>query len=336
MTQPLYKRVSGKLIVKNKATSSGNFGKYPEARTVEEHIKYGVINLDKPRGPTSHEVVSWIKDILGVRKAGHSGTLDPRVTGVLPVALVAATKTISTIFHLGKEYVCVMRLHEALESEKVIKTIRKFQGEIYQRPPVKSAVKRQLRTRKIYYINILEMKENRVLMTIGCEAGTYIRKLCHDMGLLLGCGAHMEELRRTKAGPFEEEGAVTLHDVKDAYQFWKESGIEGPIRDVIRPVETVMEHLLKAVIRDSAVDALCHGADLAIPGISRISPGIKKDDRVAILTLKNELVALGDALMNTEEILTEDAGIAVKTKRVVMETGTYPPMWKSHDQAVPG
>jgi H/ACA ribonucleoprotein complex subunit 4 len=335
-TQALYKKAKGKLIVKNKATASGDFGKYPEARTVEEHIKYGVINLDKPRGPTSHEVVSWVKDILQIKKAGHSGTLDPRVTGVLPIALKSATKTISTLFASGKEYVCVMRLHEAIESEKVIKTLRKFQGEIYQRPPVKSAVKRQLRIRKIYYINILEIKENRVLMTIGCEAGTYIRKLCHDMGLLLGCGAHMEDLRRTKAGPFEEGAAVTLHDVKDAYQFWKESGIEGPIRDVVRPIETVLDHLPKAVIRDSAVDAVCHGADLAVPGINRISPGIKKADRVAIFTQKNELVALGDALMNTEETLTEDTGIVIKTKRVVMEAGTYPPMWKTHNKVVPG
>ncbi|RMF89567.1 MAG: RNA-guided pseudouridylation complex pseudouridine synthase subunit Cbf5, partial [Methanobacteriota archaeon] len=225
---------------------------------------------------------------------------------------------------------------EAVESEKIIKTVRKFQGEIYQRPPVKSAVKRQLRVRKIYYIDIREIKDARVLMTIGCEAGTYIRKLCHDMGLLLGCGAHMEDLRRTRAGPFGEGTAVTLHDLADAYRFWKEDGIEGPIRNVIRPVETVLDHLPKVMVRDTAVDALCHGADLAIPGINKISPGIKKGDSVALLTQKNELIALGDALMSTEDILTEDTGIAVKTKRVVMEPGTYPPLWRTHKQDVPG
>ncbi len=329
MTSPLYKRHTGKVIVKNKAKSAPEFGKYPEARSVEEHIRYGVINLDKPKGPTSHEVVSWMKGILHIGKAGHSGTLDPNVSGVLPVALESAVKTLSAVIESGKEYICVMRLHEEEDSEKVIKTLRKFQGEIYQRPPVKSAVKRQLRTRKIYYIDILEIEDKRVLMRIGCEAGTYIRKLCHDMGTLLGAGAHMEELRRTIAGPFEERDAFSLHDVKDAYQFWKENGIERHIRNVVRPVETVMDHLPKVFIRDSAVDAICHGADLAVPGICNVSAEVKQAEKIGIYTLKNELVALGTTSMSTEEVLAEDTGIAVKTKRVIMEAGTYPQLWKT-------
>jgi H/ACA ribonucleoprotein complex subunit 4 len=336
MTSPLYKRNKANLIVKNKASTSGDFGRYPEARTIENHIKYGVINLDKTKGPTSHETVSWIKEILDVKKAGHSGTLDPRVTGVLPIALESATKVLTVLFESGKEYICVMRLHGEVESEKVIKTISKFQGEIYQRPPVKSAVKRQLRIRKIYYLNVEEIEVKRVLMRIGCEAGTYIRKLCHDIGLLLGSGAHMEELRRTKAGSFEEKNSVTLHDVMDAYKFWKENNIEGPLRDVVRPVETVVENLPNVVVRDTAVEAICHGADLAIPGISKLHPGIKKGDKIAIYTLKNELVALAEALISTEEVLTKDTGIIAKTKRVVMETGIYPPTWKRHEQVVPG
>jgi H/ACA ribonucleoprotein complex subunit 4 len=336
MTGPLYKSASDKLIVKNKASTASNFGIYPEARPIEEHIKYGIINLDKPVGPTSHETVAWIKKILNLKKAGHSGTLDPRVSGVLPVALSAGTKILSALFESGKEYVCVLRLHREVDREKVIKTIRKFQGEIYQRPPVKSAVKRQLRTRKVYYINIKEIKDKRVLMEIGCEAGTYIRKLCHDIGLLIGCGAHMEELRRTIAGPFEEEPAVTLYDVKDAYQFWKENGIEGPLRDVVRPVETALSHLPKILARDTAVDAICHGADLAVPGISKITPGIRKGDNVAVYTLKNELVAIGEALISSEEALTQKSGISVKTNRVIMEAGRYPSTWKTHKKAVPG
>ncbi len=230
----------------------------------------------------------------------------------------------------------MLRLHEEVENEKVIKTIGKFQGEIYQRPPVKSAVKRQLRTRKIYYINIEEIKDQRILMKIGCEAGTYIRKLCHDIGLLLGTGAHMEDLRRTKAGPFEEENAVSLHDVKDAYTFWKENGLEGPLREVVRPVETVVEHLPKVVIRDTAVDAICHGADIAIPGISRVHPNIIKGDKITLFTLKNELVAVAEAMMTTEEALVVDSGIMAKTKRVIMESGTYPPTWKTHEKVHAG
>ena len=330
MKNPLYKTVAGNLIVKKNTQTSGDFGTYPEARTIENHLKFGVINLDKPCGPTSHETVAWVRDMLGV-SAGHSGTLDPKVSGVLPVALGSAKKALSLLFEAGKEYICIMRLHGDFESEKVIKTISKFQGEIYQRPPVKSAVKRELRIRKIYYIHIEEISGRKVLMRIGCEAGTYIRKLCHDIGFLLGCGAHMEELRRTKAGPFEEENTVTLQDVKDAHAFWKENGIDRYIRNVVRPVETVLEHIPKIIVRDTAVDALCHGADLAIPGVSKVHPGIKKGSAVVIFTLKNELVAIAEAKATSEQMLSLDSGIVAKTKRVIMDLGTYPSTWKRHN-----
>lgn len=333
MTSPLFKRANSNLITKKKARTDSSFGKYPEARPIREHLKYGIINLDKPRGPTSHETVAWVKRILEVEKAGHSGTLDPRVSGVLPVALESATKALTLFFGFGKEYICIMRLHGDRESEKVIKTIRKFQGEIYQRPPVKSAVKRQLRVRKIYYLNVEEITGQRVLMRIGCEAGTYIRKLCHDIGLLLGTGAHMEDLRRTQAGPFREDQSVTLHDLKDAYMFWKEEGSEKELRKVVRPIETAISHLKRVVIRDTAVDAICHGAELAIPGISQISPGIKKGEEIAIITLKNEFVAIGESILTTEETLTLEAGIMAKTKRVMMPAGTYPAVWKTKVRA---
>ncbi len=321
--------VDRKLAVKSKAYTDLNFGKAPEQRSVEEHLRYGVINLDKPRGPTSHEVAAWVKKILSIDKAGHGGTLDPGVSGVLPIALGEATKIVQTLLLAGKEYICVMRLHEKPDEEKILKTCKEFVGEIFQRPPVKSAVKRELRTRRIYYLEVLEIKDRDVLFKVGCEAGTYIRKLCHDIGEVLGCGAHMLELRRTKGGSFTEKTAVFLHDVMDAYQFWKEDGNEEMLRSVILPVERAVEHLPKIFIRDSAVDAICHGADLALPGLSKLDAEINAKDLIAIFTLKGELVAIGDAKMDTKTMLVENSGIAVKTKRVIMKPGTYPRKWKT-------
>lgn len=326
--------VKRKLVVKSKAYTNLKFGKPPEQRSMEEHLRYGVIGLDKPRGPTSHEVVAWIKQILNIDKAGHGGTLDPAVSGVLPVALGEATKIVQTLLLAGKEYVCVMRLHDELEKKKILKTCNEFIGEIFQRPPVKSAVKRELRTRRIYYLEVLEIRNRDVLFKVGCDAGTYIRKFCHDIGEVLGVGAHMLELRRTKGGSFTEKTTVFLHDVIDAYQFWKENRNEEPLRTVVLPVEKAVEHLPKIFVRDSAVDSICHGADLALPGVSKLDAEINPNDMIAIFTLKGELVAIGEAKMDTKTMLIENSGIAVKTKRVIMKPDTYPKGWKSRTQAL--
>ena len=229
-----------------------------------------------------------------------------------------------------KEYVCVMKLHGEVSEEDLKNVVSEFIGPIYQRPPLRSAVKRVIRVRRVYLIEILEIKMPYVLMKISCEAGTYIRKLVHDIGVVLGCGAHMQELRRIRAGPFsEEENLATLHDVKDAYDEWKESGDSRPLKKVILPVEKAVEHLPHIVIRDSAVDAICHGAQLAVPGILRVETGIKVGTLVAIFTQKGELVAIGKALMRSEEMASSRKGIAVKPTCVVMKPGTYPSMWKS-------
>jgi len=317
-----------RLLLKTKADTDPNYGCIPWNRPLREYIGYGVINLDKPPGPTSHEVVAWIKRILKLSKAGHGGTLDPKVTGVLPVALERATKVIGIVVHTMKEYICVMQLHGDVSDEKLREAISLFIGEIYQRPPLRSSVKRSLRKKRIYYIDILEREGRYVLLRIGCEAGTYARKLCRDIGEILGVGAHMRELRRTRAGPFkEDETLVRLHDIAEAYYIWETEGNEKYLRKVILPMEFSVGHLPKVIIRDSAVDAICHGADLAVPGISMLNEGIKVGDMVAVMTLKGELVALGKALMPTEKIIEASKGIAVKTVRVIMKPGTYPKMW---------
>lgn len=304
------------------------YGKKPEDRSVEELLEMGMINLDKPSGPTSHQVVSWVREILSAKNVGHGGTLDPRVTGVLPVAINRGTKLLKVLLTAGKEYVGIMRLHREVSEDTLRAVFEKFVGEIYQVPPVKSAVKRARRKRRIYYLDIIEIEGRDVLFRVGCEAGTYIRRLCVDIGKELGVGAHMQELRRTRVGTLSEEESVTLHDLKDAYELWREDGYEEEIRRCIKPIERMLDHLPKIVVRDSAVDALCHGASLTLPGVLEIDSDIKKGDVVAVMTLKGEAVMIGKANMSTEEMLIRDTGVCVIPERVVMERGTYPPMWK--------
>jgi len=317
------------LLHKAEGETDPNYGCPPDERPIEEYISKGVINLDKPSGPTSHEVDSWVKRILQVNKTGHGGTLDPRVTGVLPIGIDHATRVIHLLLEAPKEYVCLMRLHEEVDDCRIAEILREFQGKIFQMPPVKSAVKRELRVRRIYYVDLLEMEGQDVLFRIGCEAGTYIRKYCHDIGEALGTGAHMAELRRTMVGPFKEDETLkNLQDVTDSFWEWQEEGNESPLRSAILPMEQAASHLPKVVVRDSAVDALCHGADLAAGGILSLSPYIEKGCTVTLVTLKGELVAAGESLHKSDIISEKSKGIMVDIKKVFMEPGTYPKMWK--------
>jgi H/ACA ribonucleoprotein complex subunit 4 len=317
-------------FIKSEDTTNESFGKRPQERDIQEFINKGVINLDKPAGPTSHEVTSWVKKILEIEKAGHSGTLDPNVTGLLPIMLGEATKAVDALLTAGKEYVCLMKFHTEMPEKDMKYVLKEFTGEIYQKPSIKSAVRRETRIRNIYYNELLETDGKNVLFRVGCEAGTYIRKLCHDMGMAMGTGAHMQELRRTKSGPFrEDETLITLHDLKDAYIEWKENKSEEGLRKVIHPMEKALSHLPKIVIRDNAVDAICHGAELAAPGVLSLESGIEKGDVVAIFTLKGEAISFGCSQMKSIEIQRAATGIVSTTDRVLMDPGTYPKGWKT-------
>jgi H/ACA ribonucleoprotein complex subunit 4 len=319
------------LLVKAEGTTDPKHGHTPSERPAADYIRYGVINLDKPAGPTSHEVAAWTKKILHLQHIGHGGTLDPKVTGVLPITLEDSTKIVQALLHSGKEYVCVMKLHGDAQETRVKQILEEFQNQIYQRPPLRASVKRQLRTRRIYYIDYLEMNGRNVLFTVGCEGGTYIRKLCYDIGEILGVGAHMQELRRTRAGPFVETSntRVTLHDVAYWFGEWEEQKDEKLLHKIIQPMETALVLIPKIIVRDSAVDALCHGANLTAPGVLSAETGIQKDSMIAVLTLKGEAVALAKALISTDEIMELKRGTVATLQRVVMPRGTYPKVWKS-------
>jgi len=173
------------------------------------------------------------------------------------------------------------------------------------------------------------MDGRNVLFKVGCEAGTYIRKLCHDVGEVLGCSAHMQELRRTRAGPFmENENLITLHELSYLYSLWQETNDENIPKKFIHPMEKTLELLPKIYIRDSAVDAICHGAHLAAPGVLSVETEINPNHMTAVFTQKGEAVALAKSLASTEEILKMDHGLVAKTMRVLMHRGVYPKMWR--------
>ncbi len=317
-----FEKINKEIFFKRDSETNQDYGQDPEKRSVEELINYGIINLNKPSGPSSHQVSDYVQRILSIKKSGHSGTLDPKVTGVLPIALGRATRIVQTLLKAGKEYICLMHLHKKIDENLIYKTAEEFVGKIKQLPPIRSAVKRQLRTREIYYLKILEIKDNDVLFKIGSEAGFYVRKFCHDFGLKLKTQAHMVQLVRTKAGPFKDETWHTLHDLKDSYEFYKK-GNEKLIREIILPIERAVEHLPKVWVHDSAVSTLCHGADLNIPGINKYNY-FNENETIAIMTLKNELICLGNSLVNDQYVKDNEKGRAIKVNKVFMDINLYP------------
>ena len=214
--------------------------------------------------------------------------------------------------------------------EKFENILTEFCGEIYQKPPQRSAVLRQTRVREIFELELLEQKENLILIRVLCEAGTYIRKLIYDFGEVLGDGATMIELRRTRVSQFYENyPLVTLHQITDSFADWKEKNDDSKLSTMIHPIEHALSEIKSVVIRDSAVDALCHGAQLAIPGILQISPNLQKGDLVGIYTQKGEIVALAQSSMSEDEIKEKTKGYAFETNRIIMAPNTYPKSWRS-------
>ena len=284
----------------------------------------GIIVIDKPCGPSSHQVAAWVGKILGCQ-VGHAGTLDPQVSGVLLVMLSNAVRLAPLLLKHDKEYVCLMRLHRDVEQNRIEQIVQEFTGRIYQRPPKKSAVKRSLRIRAIHRIDLLSIDNRLVLFRVTCDAGTYIRSLCHHMGLALGAGAHMQELRRTRSGTFDERSAHTLHALQDACVAAAESN-RSPLDAMIVSVDAAVPDLPVVVVRDTAIDALCRGAALAGVGVVRCDE-FKRDQPVAVLSGKNEFVGLGRGIVASSAFKPGDTGLVVAMTTVFLPAGTYPRGW---------
>ncbi|VEL26436.1 unnamed protein product [Protopolystoma xenopodis] len=306
-------------------------GYSPLNRPIDEHIKSGVINLDKPSNPSSHEVVAWVKRALAVEKTGHSGTLDPKVTGCLIVCIERATRLTKSQQGAGKVYVGIFRLQEPIDDyKKIQKVVEGLSGAIFQRPPLVAAVKRQLRVRTIYENKLCEYDKERGLgvVQVKCEAGTYVRTLFVHIGLMLGCGGVMEELRRTRSGIMtEEDNLVTMHDILDAKWVYDNRRDESYLRRVIMPFERLLIGYKRILVKDTAVCAICYGAKLMLPGVLRYDNDINVDDDIVLITTKGEAIALAIALMTTATIATCDHGVVAKLKRVTMERDLYPRQW---------
>lgn len=307
------------------------FGCSPLKRDIVEYVKGGYVNLDKPVNPSSHEVVAWIKRILKVEKTGHSGTLDPKVSGCLIVCIDRATRLVKSQQTAGKEYVCIFKLHSAVDSvDTVKKGLEKLKGPLFQRPPLISAVKRQLRVRNVYESKLIEydMEKNQGIFWVKCEAGTYVRTICVHLGLLLGVGGQMIELRRNRSGnQSENSGLVTMHDILDAQHVYENFKDESYLRRIIRPLEGLLVNHKRIIVKDSAINAICYGAKITLPGVLRYEDGIELNEEIVIVSTKGEAVCLAIALMTTATIASCNHGIVAKIKRVIMERDLYPRKW---------
>ena len=294
-------------------------------RSLSELLDSSFVIVDKPRGPSSHEVTAWVKKILGVPKSGHSGTLDPGVSGVLPVALGRATKLLPYLTSKDKKYVCLMRTGRQMTEKEIKGIFARFVGEIVQTPPKMSAVAKKPRKRKVYYINPLQIRASDVLFEVHCEAGTYVRVLVQDFGRFT-LGAEMLELRRTSVGSIEEKSSHTMQALSDAAWLAREGHDESSIRSMLIPADEALA-LPKIVLRDSAVEAVCAGAHLFAPGVEMHDVAITRGSLVALVTMKGELVGVARAEMSSGEMREKKGGEVAVPERIFMKRGTYGKGW---------
>jgi len=298
----------------------------PDERSPTDLLAFGVVNLDKPPGPTSHQIADWVKRLVSERagegvldRVAHTGTLDPKVTGSLPTLLGDATRLAQVFDKATKEYVAVLELQGPAPSDFEA-VVAEFEGEILQKPPRKSAVKRQLRTREVHSLDVLEQEDRRALLRVRCDAGTYIRKLCHDIGLALGTGAHMGDLRRTGTGHYDDTDLVTMEEFVDALAFWAEDGDEGPLREVVKPGEHALATLPQVVIAPSAAREVAEGAPVYAPGVLETRPSEVGDttpdpgELVACVTPGGAAVCLGTLVGDPEG----ESGTVVELERVLV------------------
>ncbi len=284
----------------------------PTDREPATLLEFGVINLDKPAGPSAHQVAAWIRDMTGVDRAAHAGTLDPKVTGCLPILTGTATRAAQVFDDSRKGYIAVLELHAPAPTD-IEATLAAFEGQIYQKPPRKSAVVRQIRTRTIHRVDLLEQHDRRVLLAIECDSGTYIRKLCHDIGLALGTGGHMGALRRTMTGTFNDTDLVTLHDLADGLAFWRNDDTTHLLEAVVDPAERALDHLPSLTIAPSAAHEVADGAPVYAPGIITADPAAT-GDLVACHTPDGAAICLGHLVADPDN----ETGLVVDLERVLV------------------
>ena len=248
-------------------------------KSMKELLEFSIINLDKPSGPPSFSITKYVRDSLGLRKASHLGTLDPAVTGVLPIALNRACRLMEYLMHRNKVYVGIMRVHGEVSLVDLKKAMKKFTGKIIQLPPLRSRVKRAERVREVKKFKIIERDGKNVLFFADVQAGTYIRTLCDSVGKELGTGAHMLELRREKAAIFDESEIYNLYDFDKAVEEYK-NGNEELLREMLIPGEIVSTVIPIVMLKPDVYKSVMVGSPIFEKYIEEKPKEIKKDDKI--------------------------------------------------------
>ena len=322
-----------RIIFDKDAVTNPKFGSVPSDRSLDELLSSGILLVKKPRGPTSHQLTAWIRNILGITKIGHGGTLDPMATGLLTILCGRATRLTDIILKGDKRYISIIRFGRDIDSIELKELLNSLVGEIYNVPPKESAVKVQVRTRTITSLSLLDFDSSSRIaaVEISCVAGTYIRTLTRDIGLLLNTSCEMLELHRDRTSIFDESMACDMHQLADAIFLWKEHNDERSLRKLLTPVETILTKIPSIMIKDGAVAAMTHGAPLARPGVVNASSGISSGSLVVISSMKGEAVAVANTSVDIDEVLNMTKGQVAVAKSVLMPTGIYPQNWSKQN-----
>ena len=319
--------MSGTIVLDESAVTDDAIGTYPDQKTIEQRLESGFFLLDKGAGPTSHQVAAWVRDMLGLPRLGHGGTLDPFATGVLPLMSGKAMRLTKQILEQNKTYIAVFQFKNEISGEDLEEVMHKLTGRIYNVPPEISAVRVQVRTRKIHDFSLLDQHENRIVARIRCEAGTYIRTMARDMGLLLDQHVELKELRREDSGSFSLDDCVQLHEIADAVWLWKECNEGEALLRMLHPTEKLLAGLPRIIVKDSAVAALAHGAPLLRPGLVSIPDDLTPGQNVLVTSIKGEAVCFVKVNCDSETITTMEKGEIARPSAVLMNDDVYPRRW---------
>ena len=316
------------IILEKDAKTSPDHGTIPSERTIEQLLESCFILLDKSPGPSSHQVSAWARDMMGLEKLGHGGTLDPFASGLLPLLSGKAMRLTGKILTHDKSYLALFKFGKELGRDEIEDKMKMLTGKVYNVPPEISAVRVQVRTRKISKFDILDFDGTSLLTHIECEAGTYVRTMARDLGLLLDTPVELKELRRPKSGEFSLIQSITMQQLADAYWLWQEKGEEDAMLRILHPIEDMLSDLPRVVVKDGAAAALSHGAPLLRPGVVSIDDNLNVGTEVLLVTMKGEAVAIAKMSQNSKVIPDMNQGEVAKPNCVLMKEDTYPRSWK--------
>jgi H/ACA ribonucleoprotein complex subunit 4 len=316
-------------LLDHEATTDPSLGTPPDERTLEQRLASGFLLIDKPAGPTSHQLAAWARDLLGLERLGHGGTLDPFATGVLPLMAGRCMKITNKVLKHRKSYIAVFRFKSMPDEATLRVAMAGMTGRIYNVPPEVSAVKVQVRTRRIHMFDLLDLDGNDAVARITCEAGTYIRTMARDIGLLLNTPVELKELRRETSGMFHLEHCITMDQLADAVWLWKECGDESALLRIVHPIEKLLVELPRCHVKDSAVAALAFGAPLLRPGLVDLPMDLSKGSELLVTSMKGEAVGFVKLKADSNTIASMGEGEVARPSMVLIDTEVYPRRWST-------